>query len=148
MDGVGHERVAEGVHLDQRGELAGVAEVVAVLAPAQRRAGRRLDAADHRVHPSGQLLPKERERQAPEVGAAARAAHQHVGGLADLGQLEEGLLADDRLVQEHVVEHAAQGVAGVIALGGLFDGLGDGDAEAARAVRVGGQDGPTGLGQV
>ena len=41
VDGVGHEIVAQGVHLDQRRELAGVAEVV------------RVDAAGHEGAASG-----------------------------------------------------------------------------------------------
>ena len=61
-----------------------VAEVVAVLAPGQRRARRRLDAADRRVHPAGQLLAEERERQTGEVRPAARAADEQVRRLADL----------------------------------------------------------------
>src|SRR5207247_4810454 len=40
------ERVAEGVHLDERREADGIAEVVDVLAPGDARAGGWLDGAD------------------------------------------------------------------------------------------------------
>ena len=73
------EVVAEGVHLQQRREPGRVAEVVGVHAPGERRAGRRLDRADDRVGPAGQLLPQEREEQPGEVGAAAGAADDQVG---------------------------------------------------------------------
>ena len=136
VDRLGDEAVAERVHLQQRRHAGGVAEVVAVLALGQARAGRRLDAADRRVHPPGELLAQEREREPAEVRAAAGAADEQVGRLADLGQLQQRLLADDRLVHQHVVEHAAERVARVRVGGGDGDGLGDGDAEAAVVVRV------------
>jgi hypothetical protein len=47
-----------------------------------------------------------------------------------------------------MVEHAAQGVAGVVALHRQLHRLADGDAEAAGAVRVLGEDGAAGLGAV
>jgi hypothetical protein len=57
-----------------------------------------------------------------------------VRGLADLRELPQRLLADDRLVQEDVVEHGSQRVAGVRLASGYLDGLGDGDAQRARMV--------------
>ena len=139
VDRLGYERVAERVHLHQWGHPHGVAEVVAVLALGEAGAGGRLDAADRRTHPPGQRLAQERECQTAEVGAATRAADEQVGHLVDLGELEQRLLADDRLVQQHVVQHAAERVAGVGVGDGHGDGLGDGDAEAARVVGVLGQ---------
>jgi hypothetical protein len=59
-----------------------------------------------------QLLAQEREGQPTEVRAAAGAADDEVGSLADLGELQQSLLADDRLVQQHVVEHRAERVVG------------------------------------
>ena len=109
VDRVRDEVVAQRVHLHQRRHARRVAEVVGVRASRQRRARGRLDGADHRVHPAGQLLAQERERQPAEVRAAAGAADEDVRRLADLGELEERLLADDRLVQQHVVEHRARG---------------------------------------
>ena len=136
VDRLGDEAVAERVHLQQRRHPGGVAEVVAVLTLGEARAGGRLDAADRRVDPPGELLAQEREREPAEVRAAAGAADEQVGRLADLGQLQQRLLADDRLVQQHVVEHAAEGVPGVGIGGGHRHRLGDGDAEAAGVVGV------------
>ena len=98
--------------------------------------------------PPGQLLAQERERQPAEVGTAAGAAHDQVGCLADLGELEQRLLADDRLVHEHVVQHGAEGVVGGRRLGRHLDGLADRDAERSGRVGVLLQDGPAGGGQV
>ncbi len=56
-----------------------------------------------------------------------------------LGELEllERLEADHRLVHEHVVEDGAEAVLLLAAAGGGdLDGLGDGDAERARRVRI------------
>ena len=61
VDRVRDERVAEGVHLDQWGQLAGITEVVPVLAAAERRACCRLHASDHWVHPASELLAEERK---------------------------------------------------------------------------------------
>ena len=47
--------------------------------------------------------------------------------------LGDRLLPDHGLVEQHVVEHAAERVGGVVAAGGVLDRLGDRDAEAARA---------------
>jgi hypothetical protein len=147
VDGVRDEVVAQRVHLHHRREARGVAVVVAVLALGQAGAGRRLHAPDDRVDPAGQLLAQERERQPAEVGPAAGASHDDVRGVTDHGQLGERLLADDGLVQQDVVEHAAQGVVGVLGLGGHLHRLADRDAQAARAVRVLGQHRPARLRQ-
>ena len=58
-----------------------------------------------------------------------------VGERAGELHLRERLLADDRLVQEHVVEHAAERVGRVLAPRRVLDRLGDRDPEAARASR-------------
>ena len=82
------------------------------------------------VAPSLEVLADEREADSGQVRAAARAGEQVVGEpLAGRLQLGEGLQADDGLVQGDVVEHAAQGVAGVRILGGLLDRLADGHAQ-------------------
>ncbi len=76
----------------------------------------------------------EREGKAGEVGAAADAADDHVGLLAGELHLQRRLLPDHGLVQQHVVQHGAERVVGVIARGGHLDGLGDRDPERARGV--------------
>ena len=148
VDRVRHEVVAERVHLHQRRHPDRVAEVVRVRALGQRRARGRLDRAHRRRHPAGPLLPQEREHQPAEVRAAAGAPDQQVGGLADLGELQQRLLADDRLVHQHVVEHAAERVVDRRVLRRDLDGLADRDAERPGGVRVLGQDRAPGLGQV
>ena len=134
----GHEVVTQRVHRHQRRQPDGVAEVVAVDAPGERRAGGRLGGEEPRLRVAPQDLPDERERQAREVRPAADAADDHVGLLAGHRHLRDRLLADDRLVQAHVVEHRAKRVVGVVALGGDLDGLGDRDPKRPRRMaRVG-----------
>ena len=146
VDGLGDERVAQGVHLQQRRHLGRVAEVVAVLALGERRARGRLDAAHGRAHAAGHLLPQEREGQAREVRPAAGAAHQHVGPLVHHGHLQERLLADDGLVHQDVVQDAAQAVAGGRVGGRHHDGLGYGHPQRPGVAGVGGQQAPPVLG--
>ena len=70
---------------------------------------------------------------------------EHVRRQADLGELRECLLADHGLVQQYVVEDAAERVVGVGVLGGHLDGLGDRDAQRAGGVGVLLQDAAAGL---
>ncbi len=101
----------------------------------------------HGVHPAGELLAQEREREPGEVGPAAGAADDQVGHVARVGHLQQRLLADHGLVQQHVVEHAAERVVARLVLRRHLDRLADGDAEAARVVRRVGEDLSTRLGQ-
>ena len=137
VDGIGHEVVAERVHLDDRRHLAGVAEVVGVDAAGQARRRGRLGRDDAVVSLTAQLLADEGEGQAGEVGAAAGAGHDDIGLLAGHLHLLHGLLADDRLVQEHVVEHASPGRSAVSScVAASSTRLADGDAQRARACRA------------
>ena len=96
----------------------------------------------------GELLAQEREREPAEVRPAAGAADDDVGRLADLRELQQRLLADDRLVEEHVVEDAAQRVAGLRVARGDLDRLADRDAQRAGVLRGLGEDRAAGLGQL
>ena len=131
-----HEAVAERVHLHQRRHADRVAEIVGVFPLGEARARGGLDGDDARLLFLRQLVGRERERQPREVGAAARAADDHVGLVVGLLELLLGLQADDGLVHEHVIEHAAERVLGVVARGGVFHRLADGDAERARRVGI------------
>ena len=104
MDRVGDEVVPERVHLHERGHASRVAEVVGVDPTGERRAGGWLRSDDARAHPALELLLEEGERQSGEVRAAARAADDVGRGVASHRKLQHRLLADDRLVQQHVVE--------------------------------------------
>jgi hypothetical protein len=128
--------VAEGVHLHQRREPGRVAEVVRVDALGERGARGGLHGPERGAHLAAQLLAQEREREPAEVGPAAGAADDDVGRLAERRQLLQALLPDDGLVEQDVVEHAAQAVLGVGAGGRHLHRLGDGNPEAARAGRV------------
>ncbi len=137
----GDKGAAQGVHFYQRGEVPGVAEVVGEFAFGQARAGRGFHAYGADVALATQFLADVGEGHAGEVGSAAGATHDHIRGVVGHGQLLHAFLADDGLVQEHVVEHAAQRILGVFALYGQFHGLGDRDAEGAGAIRIVGEDG-------
>ncbi len=125
----------ERVHLHQRREVAGVAEIVGVAPSRQGRAGGRLDGDDAHLACGRAFSPKKGKAMPAKLLAAAGAADDDVGIVAGIAKLLHRLLADHGLVQQHVVEHRAERVFGVVALGGHLDRLGDGDAE--RAGRVG-----------
>src|SRR6478609_3840092 len=133
MDRRRHEVVAERVHRYERSQLARVAEVVGEHAAGQRRARRRL-AREHVDLAAGDLLADEREREPREVRAAADAADDDVRERAGHLHLRDRLLPDHRLVQEHVVEDAAERVRRVVALRRVLHGFRDRDPEAAGRV--------------
>ena len=146
VDARRHEAVAQRVHLDQRRQLASCRRSRSGTGRGSstgRSAARRPRSGS--PCPSS-LCADEGERQAGEIAAAADAADHHVGEVADQLHLLLRLQADDGLVQHHVVQHAAERVLGVLAGDGRLDRLADGDAQAAGAVGIGGQDLPAGVG--
>src|SRR5450756_534780 len=102
------EVVAERVHEQLRRHARLVAKVVAVLAGRERRASLRLDRDQTRVALAFELAAVVRERDAREVASAAHAADDDVGLVLGELHLSDALLADDRLVQTHMVEHRAE----------------------------------------
>ena len=75
-----------------------------------------------------------------EVRATAGAADDDVGRLAGHPHLLDRLLADDGLMEEHVVEDRAEGVLRVVAGRRVLDRLADRHPERAGAVRRLGED--------
>ena len=146
MDGLGHEVVAKGIHLDDGGHLAGIPIVVAVDATGQARRRLRLDRDDPVVRLAPQLLAQEREGQTREVGAATGAGHQDVRLVAGHRHLLHGLEPDDGLMHQHVVEHRPEGVLGVVPGGRVLDRLADGHAQRAGAIGRRGEHGPAVVG--
>ena len=112
--GGGDEAVAQRVHLRHGADLAGVAEVVAEHAAGQAGAGRRLYGDDTVVRLATEHLPHEGGDQAAQIGAAAGAADDDVRLDAVFVQCRLRLQPDDGLVQQHLIENAAQHVAGVV----------------------------------
>ena len=76
------------------------------------------------------------QRDPAEVRPATARPDDDVGSLlAGQGQLLLGLEPDDRLVQQHVVEHRSQRVVRVVATDRVAHGVADGRAERARGGR-------------
>ena len=149
VDGCRHEVGTEGVHLQQRREVRGVAEVVLVFALGERRRCLRLAGDDLRLRTALEVLADEREADPGEVRATTGAGEQVVGRtLAEQRELLQGLLADHRLVQRDVVQHGAEGVAGVLVLRRSLDGLADGHAQRAGGVGELLAQHPSGFGQL
>src|SRR6266446_3685396 len=120
--------------------MPGVAEIIGVAAARQARTGRRLAGDDPWLRPAAQPGADERKGDAGEVAAAAGAADDDVGIIAGHFELGDRLLADDRLVQQYMVQHAAERVFGVGVLGGDLDRLADRNPQAAWGIRMRGED--------
>ena len=108
-----NERRAQRVHLHQRRQVAGVAEVVRERSLGETGAGGRFHRHDARVALSLELAAQVGHHQPGEVRSAAGAADDHVRLIAGHRHLLDRFQADDRLVQQHVIQHAAQRVLGV-----------------------------------
>ena len=136
------------MHLDQRREVSGVAKIVGVFSLGEGRAVCRF----HRDYPGIVFSPEfgadERETEAREITAAARTADDNIRIVVSQFHLTHGLLPDDGLMQQDVVEHTAEGVLGIVTLGCDFYRLADGNTETARAVRVVGENFSAGLGEI
>jgi hypothetical protein len=124
------------MHLYERRQMPRIAEIIRVFAARQVRAGRGLARDDARLRTAPQASADKREGDAGEIAAAAGAADDDVGIIAGHLELGHRLLANDGLVQQHVIKDAAEGVFRVGVLRGYFDRLADGDPQAPRRIRM------------
>ena len=124
-----NKRTAQGVHLHQWGQMARIAEVIGKSALGHAGTGRRLHGHNARVALALDLAPHIRHRQTGKVRSAARAGDNHVRIVVGQGHLFDRFQANHRLVQQHMIQHAAQRVLGVRILRSDFHGLGDRNAE-------------------
>ena len=146
--GGGDEARAQGVHLGQGADLAGVAEVVGEFAAGEAGAGGGLHGDELVVPLTPELLAHEGGDQAAQVAAAAGAADDDVRHDVVLVQGRLGLQADDGLMQQHLVQHTAQHVPVAGLAGGGLHRLGDGAAQGAGGAGVLLQDRPAHVGGV
>src|SRR5439155_26931742 len=111
-----------------------VREVVAVLALQIRGRG-----ALGRNEPDGLPLDRVREEgkgETAEVRAAAETRNHDVWIGPDLLELSLRLEADDRLMQEHMVQDGSEAIDRLLVPLRVFEALGHCDAERARMVRL------------
>ena len=104
------EATAERVHLDQGGQVSRVAEIVRIPALGQGRAGCRLNGDHANVAFAAKLFTQVRKGDPGKVRATTGAADYHIGFVLGQSELFHCLQANHRLMQHHVVQHAAQGI--------------------------------------
>lgn len=105
------EFAAKRVHLGQRRNLAGIAEIIGISAARHRWAGGRLHGDEIGVRFAGQPVLHKGCDQAAKVRATARAADDDIRVLVIERHGLFRLQADHGLVQEHLVEHRAEHIA-------------------------------------
>ena len=142
-----NEAAAERVHLRERADSAGVAEVVRELAAREARAGRRFDRDDAVVGFAAEFFAHERGDQAAEVGTAAGAADDDVRLDAVLTERGLRFQADDALMQQDLRKDGSEYIAVAFVRDGRFHGLGDRAAETARGAGELRKDAASGLGR-
>src|SRR5437660_12647201 len=111
-----------------------VREVVAVLALQIRGRG-----ALGRNEPDGLPLDRVREEgkgETAEVRAAAETGHHNVRVGPDLLELSLRLEADDRLMQEHMVQDGSKAIDRLLVPLRVFEALGHRDTDPAAMVRL------------
>ena len=134
------EIAAQRVHLGERADHTGVAEVIGVNAAGEAGAGSRLNGNDAVVRLTAQLFAHERSDEAAKVGAAAGAADNHVGLDAVFIERRLGLETDDGLVQKDLIEYGPEHVT-VTGIGDRdFHCLGDRAAQRTGCAGVLGED--------
>ena len=140
MVGRRDEAGTQRVHLGERADLAGIAEVVGVLTASEARAACRFHSENIVVGFATELFADERAHEATEVRTTAGATDDEVGFHAEL--VEGGLRfeTDDGLVEEHLIQHGTENVAVTRLLYSGFHSFGDGAAEATRGAREFGVD--------
>ena len=132
MDRRRHEVVAQRVHREQRRESGGITEVVVEPTFGQRRTRRGL-----RGNEAHAVIGNERQRQPSEIRTTATTPDHHVGlGFTGERELFFGFEADDRLVQQHVVEHRAERIVRVVSTGGVSHRVADRETERAGVVVI------------
>ncbi len=85
---------------------------------------------------ASELCTDKWESQSGKVTSAAGTADHNVGVVVREFHLPHGFLSNHRLMKEHMVQHAAKRIFGVIALGRDFNGFADGDPETSGVVRI------------
>lgn len=134
-----YERVPERVAFHQGRHVTCVTEVVCVGPLGQGWTRSRLhgDHTELLLCLCPEFLADEREAHACEVGSAACAAHQHVGVISCHLHLLDGLLTDDGLVHQNVVQDRPQSIfCWHLALDTAFHCLRNRDPERACAFGV------------
>src|SRR5437870_9076336 len=126
--------VAEGVHLEHRGEFRMVCEVVPVFPLEVRgRSTLRRDEADPLAV---ERVREEREGETSEVRSAAEAGDHEVRILTDLLELTLGLEADDRLMEEDMVQDGAEAIDRLLIAPRVLEPFRHRDAEGPGMLRV------------
>ena len=135
MVGRGDELTADGVHLCQGANLSRVAEIVGIDAAGEARARGWLGSYYLIVGLSSEHFSEEGRGESAQVAASAGASDEDVGLDAILLERSLHFEADDRLMQKHLIQDAAQLVAIAFVGNSHLDCFGDGTAERTRCTR-------------
>ena len=140
MDRRGHEAVAERVHGQEGRHLGRVAEVVAVAAAGEGGARGRLGGDDADLPARRRFSARKGKARPAKLDPPPTQPMITSGSAPAWASCSRASWPDHRLVQQDVVEHAAERVLGVVARGRVLHRLADRDAQAAGAVGVRLQD--------
>jgi len=137
VNGVRDKVAAEGVHLEDWNDAEAVAVIKTIDAARERWGGCRFHCQKAGLFAVPQVSAQERQRDAAEIRAAAHAADDHIRVFAGQVHLLEGFLANNCLMQEHVVQHRTEPVfLFPVGFSRDFDRFGDGDAERTGVIGV------------
>ena len=106
-----NEIMTERVHLRDRRDHAGIAEVINKFPSGQRRAGCRFNRDNIIIRFAAELLSHKRSNQSAQIRSAACTADHNVGLDAELVESCFGFKTDDTLMQNNLIQHRAEHIA-------------------------------------
>ena len=130
--GGGDKAAAQRIHLCQRGYHACIAEVIRKFPSCQARTGCRLNCDNLIILLATQLFAHEGRNQTAQIGAAACTADDDIRLDAVFIECCLCFHTDDGLMQQNLIQHAAQNITIALLADCRFYGFGNGTAKAAR----------------
>ena len=133
--------MAQGIHLKKRGQASHITKIIGIGPLGQGGAGLGLSANNPQVRfLSLDFIFDKGQECSGEIGTPPNATHDNIGIGAGLLHLLHCFLADYGLMEENMVEHAAQGILRIIMGGSIFHGFADRHPQASRRIRVLGEN--------
>ena len=123
MVGRRNETAAQRVHLCQRANFTGIAEIIRKLSACQARTGSRFNCQNAVIRFSAQLFAHKRCNQATQIGTAAGTANDQVRLYAQLIECNLGLQTNNRLMQYNLRQNRTQYIPISFMGGGIFYGF-------------------------
>ena len=127
--------VSKGVHLQPGGDT-GIVGVIILVLSLQVGSSLGLGSDKPCLHTLLQGISQKWQGNSAEVTATSQAGHYNVGISVYRFHLLLALKSNDGLMQQHVIEHRAQNIGGLVVGQGILQALGDGYRKRPWMIRI------------